>query len=64
MDRRSEWASEYVNVGALYDFAKDSKERNFKPIITFAVDIPVQFLITKRVAKTFGISLTVESTLW
>ena len=64
MERRSEWASEYVNVAALYDFSKDSKERTFKPIITFAVDIPVQFLIAKRVAKTFGISLTVESTLW
>jgi hypothetical protein len=64
MNKRSKWASEYVNVAALYDFAKDSKERTFKPIITFAVDIPVQFLITKRVAKTFGISLTVESTLW
>jgi hypothetical protein len=64
MNKRSKWASEYVNVAALYDFAKDSKERSFKPIITFAVDIPVQFLITKRVAKTFGISLTVESTLW
>ncbi len=64
MNKRSQWASEYVNVAALYDFAKDSKERTYKPIITFAVDIPVQFLITKRVAKTFGISLTVESTLW
>lgn len=64
MNKRSQWANEYVNVAALYDFTKDSKERTFKPIITFAVDIPVQFLITKRVAKTFGISLTVESTLW
>ncbi len=64
MERRSEWASEYVTVAGLYDFSKDSKERTHKPIITFAVDIPVQFLITKRVAKTFGISLTVESTLW
>ncbi|MBY0110367.1 MAG: hypothetical protein K2X90_04625 [Candidatus Babeliaceae bacterium] len=64
MNKRSQWANEYVNVAALYDFAKDSKERTFKPIITFAVDIPVQFLITKRAAKTFGISLTVESTLW
>lgn len=64
MSKRSQWASEYVNVAALYDFAKDSKDRTYKPIITFAVDVPVQFLITKRVAKTFGISLTVESTLW
>ncbi len=64
LERRSEWASEYVNVAAIYDFSKDSKERTFKPIITCAVDVPVQFLITKRVAKTFGISLTVESTLW
>lgn len=64
MEMRSEWAAEYVNVAAIYDFAKDSKERQFKPIITFAVDVPVQFLVAKRVAKTFGISLTVEATLW
>ncbi len=64
MEKRSQWASEYVNVGVMYDFSKDSKERFFKPIVTFVVDVPVQFLVAKRVAKTFGISLTVESTLW
>ena len=63
-ERRSEWGSEYVSVSALYDFAKDSKERSMKPIVSVAIDIPVQFLVAKRSAKTYGISLMVESTLW
>lgn len=60
MIRTSTWASDYVGLQLMYDFNKDFTENNLRPLLSFRWDIPVNFFVTKRVAKTHRISLSIE----
>ncbi len=57
---RSSWGSEYVTVGAFYDFNKNCEWAWWRPIISAYWDIPVDWKVSKRSAKTHSVSLMVE----
>ncbi len=64
LKERSSWGSEYVTIGAFYDFGKvwegtDGYWRLY-PKISAYWDIPVNWLVSKRAAKTNSVSLMVE----
>lgn len=61
METLSSWGSDYVSVAALYDFGYDKHNAHFAPIVSLIVDIPFKGLVAKRVMKTHGISLRIES---
>ena len=56
MNRRSEWTSSYGTVRVFYDLAHDKTWR-YRPLISFAWDIPTNHLGGKAFAKTHRISL-------
>lgn len=61
MEALSSWGSDYVSVAALYDFGYDKHNARFAPVVSLIVDIPFKGLVAKRVVKTHGISLRIES---
>ena len=58
-ERRSSWGSEYVSIGLFYDLAKERDCCRY-PTISVYWDIPVDWLISERSARTHGISLLVD----
>lgn len=63
IERRSSWGSDYMSVSAFYDFGYDKDCAKNAPILSMTVDVPFEGLVTKRVSKTFGVSLRIESRL-
>lgn len=61
MEEISSWGSDYFSIAALYDFGYDKDCARFAPIVSLIFDIPFKGLVAKRVAKTHGISLRIES---
>ncbi len=57
---RSSWASEYVTFGAFYDFSATKECPTWYPKIFAYWDIPVEWLVSKRSAKTNALSLMLE----
>ena len=55
---RSSWGSEYVTIGAFYDFGKTCG--CVYPKISAYWDIPVNWLVSKRASKTNSVSLMFE----
>lgn len=63
IERRSSWGSDYMSVSAFYDFGYDKDCARTAPILSMTVDVPFEGLVTKRVSKTYGVSLRIESRL-
>lgn len=61
VEGRSSWGSDYVTTSVFYDFAKMRDCRWYLPTVTAALDIPVPGLLAERSAKTYAISLLVET---
>lgn len=59
-DRFSSWGAEYITVGAYYDFEKVHDCPSLYPKISLYWDIPVNWLVSKRAAKTTSVSLMFE----
>ena len=59
VERRSDWASEYVTVSAFYDLSKVD-ECNNKPIVRVAWDIPFTLLVGHRFVQSYKVSLGLE----
>lgn len=56
----SSWGLEHVTIGALYDFAKFRDNCSWLPTISLYWDIPVDWAVSKRSARTNAVSLMVE----
>ncbi len=56
----SSWGSEYLTIGAFYDFEKVRECPSLYPKISLYWDIPVGWLVSKRAAKTTSVSLMFE----
>lgn len=61
VEARSSWGSDYVTASVFYDFAKMRDCRWYLPTVTAALDIPVPGRLAERSAKTYGISLLLET---
>ena len=57
---RSSWGMEYVTLGAYYDFSKTRDYGKLLPMISFYWDVPVDWLVSKRSARTNAMSFTVD----
>lgn len=51
------WGAEYISIGAYYDFEKVHECPSLYPKISLSWDIPVNWLVSKRAAKTTCVSL-------
>jgi hypothetical protein len=60
LDRFSSWGAEYINVGAYYDFENIHDCPPLYPKVSLYWDIPVNWLVSKRAAKTTSVSLMFE----
>lgn len=60
VEKRSQWASDYVTLTVFYDFGKVKNCRGFEPIVKVAWDVPVSLLVAHDVAKTHRILLGLE----
>lgn len=61
VEKRSDWASEYITLSAFYDFEKLSEYRcGNKPIVRVMWDIPVTLLVAHRFVKSYKVSLGLE----
>jgi hypothetical protein len=58
--QRSSWGMEHVTLGAFYDFGKTRDNSWCLPIISVYWDIPVDWLVSKRSAKTHSVSVMFE----
>jgi hypothetical protein len=58
INNRSSWGSEYVSIGAFYDFGE--VRTYWYPKISLYWDIPVDWLVAKRAARTNSVSLMFE----
>lgn len=58
-ERLSGWGSEYISVGLFYDLAKERDCCRY-PTVSLYWDIPVDWLISERSARTHCISLVVD----
>ncbi len=56
----SSWGAEYITIGAYYDFEKVYECPSLYPKISLYWDIPVNWLVSKRAAKTTSVSLMFE----
>ena len=56
----SSWGSEYVSIGAYYDFGKVRECPTLYPKLSLYWDIPVNWLVSKRAAETHSVSLMLE----
>ena len=59
LEECSSWRSEHVTVGAYYDFAKMYDCPRLYPRLSIYWDIPVDWLVGNRAAKTAAVSLMV-----
>ena len=57
---RSSWGMEHVTIGAFYDFGKVRECPSLYPKLSAYWDIPVNWLVSKRAAKTSSVSLVLE----
>lgn len=57
---RSSWGMEHVTIGAFYDFGKVRECPTLYPKLSAYWDIPVNWLVSKRAAKTSSVSLMLE----
>jgi hypothetical protein len=60
VERRSNWASEYITLAAFYDFNRDSLECTYRPIVRGAWDIPFTLLVGHRFVHSYKVSLGLE----
>jgi len=58
-EKRSSWGSEYISIGLFYDIAKDRTCCRY-PTISAYWDIPVDWLLSERSARTHAISLVID----
>lgn len=56
----SSWGMEHVTIGAFYDFGLVKESPCLYPKISAYWDIPVNWLVSKRSAKTSSVSLMFE----
>lgn len=61
LEKRSSWGSEHVTVSAFYDFAKFRDCRGYLPTVTAALDMPTDWIISKRSSRSYCISILLES---
>lgn len=54
--RMTSWVKEYVGVIAFYDWGRDACPRSVVPYFGISADIPVEWIGSRRAAKTYGIS--------
>ncbi len=57
-EKNSSWGSEYVTIGAFYDFGK--VRECMYPQVSLFWDIPVDWVVAKRAARTHSVSLMLE----
>jgi hypothetical protein len=57
----SVWGSECMHVGILYDYSRGKRVRSWEPVLAATVDIPTSWFVRKSSYKTFGISVSLES---
>lgn len=60
IEKLSNWASDYVGLQVFYDFNKNGYDNLKSPLIEARWDIPTSFFVTKRIAKTHRVSLSIE----
>ncbi len=60
VNERSGWASEYITLTAFYDFGKNLRECENKPIVRAAWDIPFTLLVGHRFVHSYKVSLGLE----
>lgn len=62
VERRSSWGMEHVTICAFYDTSKFKDCRSwYLPTVSLYWDIPVDWLVAKKSAKTTSVSLMVET---
>jgi hypothetical protein len=60
MQERSSWAREQATVGVTYNAVRSQLPYKVRPFMLFSLDIPVRAIVSKRSAKTYGISFMLE----
>ncbi|MFC1842327.1 hypothetical protein ACFLYU_01585 [Candidatus Dependentiae bacterium] len=60
INEASEWASDYINLSAYYEFYDEADEKKFAPILSLTWDWPTFFFVGKRTPKTHRISLGLD----
>ena len=60
VEERSSWGTEYITIGAFYDFGRVWECPRLYPRISAYWDIPVSWLVAKRASKTNSVSLMFE----
>lgn len=60
MQKTSGWGSDYVSVQVFYDASGDQFDDPAIPIVKFKWDIPTDFFVAKRVAKTHHVMVGVD----
>ncbi len=61
LNRESIWGIGHVHCGMFYDLCHGRRNHALMPIISLTVDIPVDWFVSERSMKTYGVSLAVES---
>ncbi|HBL98528.1 TPA: hypothetical protein DDZ86_02700 [Candidatus Dependentiae bacterium] len=61
LNNDSVWGIGHVHCGMFYDLAHGRRKHALMPIISLTVDIPVDWFVSERAMKTYGVSLAVES---
>ena len=59
----SSWGSDYLSIGAFYDFGYDKDAAKHAPIISLFVDVPFHGLVAEYTSRTHSVSLRIESRL-
>ncbi|HXW85935.1 MAG TPA: hypothetical protein VEK38_01185 [Candidatus Bathyarchaeia archaeon] len=59
---RSAWGTDYVTLQLFYDFGKIKMQRSFDPLLSVRWDIPAQFFVCNRVAKTQRVAVSIALT--
>ncbi len=59
---RSAWGTDYVTLQLFYDFGKIKMKRGLDPMLAIRWDIPAQFFVCNRVAKTHRVAVSVALT--
>lgn len=57
----SRWATEHVTCGIFYDFRDQMCWVPGAPVLTLAVDVPVDWVAAKRSFKTYGVSVSLDA---
>jgi hypothetical protein len=61
LQQYSGWTQEHFVLSVFYDFMRDSEEHFFEPFIGFTAHIPVDWFFAKGAARSFGLSLILET---